>query len=508
MKRSRLAVHFAVGVAAALALACGVARGQTRIDTDLAGAGINSSCLPKTALDSGGNLHAVWQDYRNSEWAIYYRKATGFGSTWTGTEMRLSATGSHALDPRIACDGTNLIIAWRTVTSTTVAVADERAYARIYNGTSGIWTASQQLNTGGVTDYVSPPDVAANTSGNLYVVWAQAAGAVDHVFFRSYSLNTAPTGWMTSPTQLSAAATTARANWPRVAAGGVQGTTRRVYVAYIRTTTTPSNEVDFTGSLDNGATFPSNRSAVVNSGLANSTAVDLTLAANTGGVIHVVWTDSTASPGHFCLEGMRNTSFGLNTAWSSAPTRVDTATVPTRVLAYTPSVVVDPGGNAYAAFVGTIQDPTSKLLLGNVFEVSALAPPVTVWGTETQVSTATQYLPVQPLMRPRIGWATNGGSTNGMAVVWSQLDSGNDNYAKMWIATVKTGVMWSASKLVGTSASTDPKQDDPDLFVRWVSGSTFQAGVTWDDRVNWSLPFTGGANGYGAPESYFLQFGF
>jgi 3D (Asp-Asp-Asp) domain-containing protein len=475
------------------------AKGQpagVRLDTDTAGAGVNSSCCPRIAVDSSNVAHAVWQDYRNGLWAIYYQKGTNFGATWMASDTLLStATNTNAVDPRIVALGSNVYVTWRTVPLAAGGPTDERICVAVsQNGAA--FSAPTAVNAAG-SDFVSAPEIAVNTANSAYIVWSQAVGNVDHVFFTATT--TAGIAW-TSPTQLTSSSTV-RAGTARVAGGGAGN----VYVAYLETVTSGAKNVVFRGSINNGATFPSNRTqASLNGTIANSNPVQLALAANTSGTIHLIWTDTTAPPPQdACLYGQRNTAFGIN-PWPG-PVRVDQTSGIN--LAYEPTVAVDSSGNGIAAY--------TELWVGsgwNVFANSStsLSPN---WTSQRQLSSVSGTPPFFvgnqiPLMRPRIRSASHAGSTDVVAVVWSQEPPSNDEYPDIFISTShNVGSTWIRSQVGSASSTLSPAANFPDLVISWPSGPTSPlGGIVWDERWNSSVP-AGSGLGDGAPESYFVSVG-
>jgi len=72
------------------------------------------STLPAVAV-SGSNVHIVWMDARavtNNRWEIYYKCSTDGGTTW-GTDTRLTDNDSASYNPSVAVSGTNIHVIWR-----------------------------------------------------------------------------------------------------------------------------------------------------------------------------------------------------------------------------------------------------------------------------------------------------------------------------------------------------------------------------------------------------------
>jgi hypothetical protein len=68
------------------------------------------SWVPSVAA-SGSNLHVVWQDERDGNFEIYYKRSTDSGITW-GTDTRLTYNGAQSYNPWVAASGSNLHVVW------------------------------------------------------------------------------------------------------------------------------------------------------------------------------------------------------------------------------------------------------------------------------------------------------------------------------------------------------------------------------------------------------------
>lgn len=71
----------------------------------------NSSLGPSVAV-SGGNVHVVWQDDRDANDEIYYKRSTDGGTTWE-TDTRLTDDPNGSLRPSVAVAGTNVHVVWQ-----------------------------------------------------------------------------------------------------------------------------------------------------------------------------------------------------------------------------------------------------------------------------------------------------------------------------------------------------------------------------------------------------------
>ncbi len=79
--------------------------GDTRLTDNL-----SFSAFPCIA-SIGSTVYVVWEDDRDGNYEIYYKKSTDNGSTW-GTDTRLTYASAYSGDQVIALSGLNVHIAW------------------------------------------------------------------------------------------------------------------------------------------------------------------------------------------------------------------------------------------------------------------------------------------------------------------------------------------------------------------------------------------------------------
>jgi hypothetical protein len=72
------------------------------------------SYQPAIAADSGSNIHVVWQEYfRWPNYEIYYKKSTDGGASWIVTK-RLSWSAGTSINPDVVVDtGGNIHVVWQ-----------------------------------------------------------------------------------------------------------------------------------------------------------------------------------------------------------------------------------------------------------------------------------------------------------------------------------------------------------------------------------------------------------
>jgi len=141
---------------------------------------------PDIAVDSAGNAYAVWRDYRNGNYDIYfsYRPA---GGKWGVNERVNDDAGVEVQEwPAIVVDRPgNAYAVWEDHRN-----GDPDVYFS-YQPMGGGWSVSQRVDDGGTTN-VDCPDLAIDSVGNLYALWQDWRNGDPDVYF---SYRPAGGGW-------------------------------------------------------------------------------------------------------------------------------------------------------------------------------------------------------------------------------------------------------------------------------------------------------------------------
>jgi hypothetical protein len=131
---------------------------------------------PDIAIDSAGNLNAVWYDNDNNARDIYFRRSIDGGQTWSEAK-NISVTLRGSFDPAITVDGSgNLYVVWVDDTPGKRAIAFTRSGD---NGNS--W--SPAVNISNIPDVSDNPAIAAGDSGHVYVVWSNGDNNTWKLYF-------------------------------------------------------------------------------------------------------------------------------------------------------------------------------------------------------------------------------------------------------------------------------------------------------------------------------------
>jgi hypothetical protein len=141
---------------------------------------------------SGDTLHAVWQDNRDGNYEIYYKRSTDAGSNW-GADTRLSINSSWSGLPSIAVSGSRVYVAW----------SDDRDgnrevyFIRSFDAGQTWGSESRLTNT---ADWGWTPSIAAS-GDTVHIAWYESVSgsntAKDIHYIRSTS---AGTSWEVSDT--------------------------------------------------------------------------------------------------------------------------------------------------------------------------------------------------------------------------------------------------------------------------------------------------------------------
>lgn len=248
-----------------------------------------SSTCPAIAVDGTGGVWVAWQTELADTNAEIYARYRPAGGEW-GPLLRVTENAAQDQRPSLAVGSGDIAhLAWRS----SAAGVYDILYSRF---AGGIWAPAVNLSETGF--YSVDPDVAADGAGNVYVVWADEMGALDHfqILFRRWD----GSAWLPW-TYLSLPSAT-RALDPALAADGA-GNLYAVWTDYRDDLWHP--EVYFSHSTDHGATWLGDENVTQNA--ASSYHPDV--AAQPGGYAHIVWED--VSPGQLDILYSRAYAAGL-----------------------------------------------------------------------------------------------------------------------------------------------------------------------------------------------------
>ena len=131
------------------------------------------------AVDSSDNLHIAWEDYRDGDNEIYYKKLDNDGINLTG-DIRLTNDASSSWSPLVAVDSLdNIHIAWEDDRD-----GNYEMYYKKLNNTGGTLTGDTRLtNAAGQT---SPSSIAIDSTDNIHIVCYDSRDGNSEVYYKRY----------------------------------------------------------------------------------------------------------------------------------------------------------------------------------------------------------------------------------------------------------------------------------------------------------------------------------
>ncbi len=120
-----------------------------------------TSALPSVAV-SGSVVHVVWQENRNGNNEIYYKRSTDAGVNW-GADIRLTNNATSSLSPSIAVSGSNVHLVWEDVRNGNWVIYYKRSTDAGVNWEADTWLTNN-------TSEFENTNVSVSGS-NVHVVW-------------------------------------------------------------------------------------------------------------------------------------------------------------------------------------------------------------------------------------------------------------------------------------------------------------------------------------------------
>jgi hypothetical protein len=281
--------HLAVAAILGFFVTCGAAQAQLTFSAPKnVSNNTDFSFTPQMAVDSAGNIYAVWEDDAANNNNILFSRSTDGGATFS-TPMNLSNTTGFPFNPRIFVGSNNTInVVWEDDTPGNLDVF----YSRSADGGA---TFSSPVNVSNDSADSASPQVAADSAGNVFVVWENDTGTLGILFSRSLD------GGNTFSAPVMLSTNTGGSVSPQFALDAA-GNISVVWEDDILS----SSDISFSHSQDHGATFSAPKSLSHNVGNSNSAMIAVDLSGN----INLVWEND--SPGNFDIFYTRSTDGGQN----------------------------------------------------------------------------------------------------------------------------------------------------------------------------------------------------
>ncbi len=154
--------------------------------------------IPDVAVDSHGNVTAVWGQAKNSEWTVQAVQRPA-GGAWSAP-VALSTPASIVAPPQLAVAGSNAVVVWARYDGKNLIVQ-----ASSLDTTTGSWSAPASLSAPGRD--AAAPRVAIDADGDAVVVWASISlpGSTIQAAYRPRGGAWQPTVPLDAPTVQTAA---------------------------------------------------------------------------------------------------------------------------------------------------------------------------------------------------------------------------------------------------------------------------------------------------------------
>ena len=139
---------------------------------------VNSSAwgiFPSVAVFNS-NIHVVWNEQRDGNEEIYYKRSTDNGTSW-GADTRLTNTPLSSEYPSVAASGTNVHVTWMD----SVGANNYEVYYKRSTDSGTSWEADVQLtNEPSLSIY---PSVAVSGS-KVHVVWSDERDGNYEIYYK------------------------------------------------------------------------------------------------------------------------------------------------------------------------------------------------------------------------------------------------------------------------------------------------------------------------------------
>ena len=289
----------------------------------------------------GNDVHVVWEDRRDFDPDIYYRRFDG--TTWQ-PELEISTDmGTEwQRDPSIAVDGNNVHVVWADPGD-----GDFDIYHRYYDGTN--WQPALDISTDATTEEQERPSVAAY-NGEVHVVWEDRWDGDGDIYYRHFD----GIAW-TSEIEISTDALTEDQGNPSIACDG-----DRLHVAWIDA---GDGDSDIYYKYFNGTEWQPELEISTDMGTENQ--YDPTIAADAG-TVHIAWRDLGDGDWDIYYR------YFNRTGWE--PEEEVSTDIGANVLQFGPSIAAE-GGYAHIAFADNWGTDNDILYRNGTYDVQDATPP-------------------------------------------------------------------------------------------------------------------------------------
>lgn len=228
----------------------------------------SNSQTPRIVV-SGTSLHCVWQDNRDGNYEVYYKRSTDNGATW-GSDTRLTSNSNWSLFPTLAVSGSAVHLLWMDDRD-----GNRETYFKRSTDNGNTWSSDERLSND--ADWTWSPAIAA-AGDTVHAVWyeSDAGGNLGKDIWYVRSTNAGAT-W-NSAVNLT--------NDLGVSMGPCVGVSGSVVHVVWEDNRDGNYEIYGKRSTDNGASWGSDTRLTSNSAASTGSSIDVS-----GPNAHLAWTD-------------------------------------------------------------------------------------------------------------------------------------------------------------------------------------------------------------------------
>lgn len=135
----------------------------------------NATSVQPSVAASDSAVHIVWQENRDGNWEVYYKRSTDIGNSWSN-DVRLTSNSSTSAYPTVTVSGSIIHVVWYDVRDGNPEIYYKRSTDKGLN-----WGADLRLTNNSVESYYATISV----SGLLvHVIWEDMRDGNYEVYYK------------------------------------------------------------------------------------------------------------------------------------------------------------------------------------------------------------------------------------------------------------------------------------------------------------------------------------
>ena len=150
---------------------------------------VNNSASPSIAA-SGSTVHVVWYDDRDGNYEMYYKRSTTGGASWSG-DIRLTNAAGRSIFHSVAASGTTVHLVWEDERD-----GNQEVYYKRSTDDGFSWGSDTRLTTS--ADSSAWPSVAATDSA-VHVVWSDKRDGNFETYYKRGYARDVSCAWLGAP---------------------------------------------------------------------------------------------------------------------------------------------------------------------------------------------------------------------------------------------------------------------------------------------------------------------